>query len=110
MLVVHPLRASSASPTQADTWAASSSSRAHSGYSAAQPVEQVAVEGGAEGPGQVLVQVVVGVDEPRRHQAVGGVDGAGRAGRLGAGRTHPRHEPAGDRHPAAGDLGALSVH
>ena len=55
----------------------------------AQPVEQVAAESRTEGPGQVLVEVVVGVDEPRRHQAVGGVDDAGRIGRLGTGQPHP---------------------
>ena len=51
-----------------------------------QPVEQPAGQRRREGPGQVLVQVVMGVDQARRDQAAAGVD---RAGGVGGGSAGP---------------------
>ena len=69
-----------------------------------QPAEQRLVGHRRVGPGEVLVQVVVGVDQPGRHQAVGHVDHLGRGGRLVGRPADGLHQPAGDGHPAAGQL------
>jgi hypothetical protein len=53
--------------------------------------------------------VVVGVDQPRRHEAPAGVDGPQRGG-PGVRRSTERADQAvADRHPAARDLAAAVV-
>ncbi len=74
-----------------------------------QPVEEIAAQRGREGPGEVLVDVVMGVHEPRRHQAAVGLHGPVRPGRFLSGAADPHDQPVGDRHPSAGDLTPLGV-
>ena len=73
-----------------------------------QPTEQRLVRHRRERPRQVLEQVVVGVHEARRDEAVGRIDD--RRGVGSRSRADGLHEPVGDRHPAAGQLGARVVH
>jgi hypothetical protein len=75
-----------------------------------QPVEEVAAQRGRERAREVLVQVVVGVDEPRRHQAAGRVEHPLRRRRRVAGAAHAADQPAGHGHPAAGELPPVVVH
>ncbi len=64
-----------------------------------QPVEQPGPHGGGERAGQVLVDVMVGVDQAGRHHAAIGPERAhGR--RLGAGRADADHQAAVDGHPS----------
>ena len=73
-----------------------------------QPAEQRLVRHRRVGPGQVLEHVVVGVDQPRRDEAVGGVDDRPR--RRVRAVPDGADEPVGDGDPAAGDLPPLAVH
>ncbi len=67
-----------------------------------QPPEQRLVGHRRERPREVLEQVMMGVDEAWRDQAVGGVEHRGCRWRgTGADRAH---QPVGDRHPATVDL------
>ena len=72
-----------------------------------QPAEQRLVGHRRVGAGEVLEHVVVGVDQPGRHQAVARVDDLGRRRRLVGARADGLDEAAGDGHPAAGELAAL---
>ena len=75
----------------------------------AQPGEQVAGQCRGERTRQVLVQVVVGVDQARRHQAAGRVDHSLRR-RLPPRRPQRADHAVADRHPAARNLTAVGVH
>ena len=73
------------------------------GVERTQPIEQTGAHRGRERPGEVLVDVVMGVDEPRRHHTVVRPNGAdGR--RLGPCRPDTDHEAVVDGHPAARHL------
>ena len=75
-----------------------------------QPTEQGRRRHRRERPGQVLEQVVVGVDEAGRHQAaVGAQLSDADGGRVGGGADR-RHESVRHRHPSAAQLAALAVH
>ncbi len=74
-----------------------------------EPGEQRPVDRGPVGPGEVLVDVVVGVDQAGRHQAPGGVDHLGRLRRGIGRRPHAGDHSAGDRHPPAGQLAPVTV-
>ena len=73
-----------------------------------QPVEQVARQRGPERPGEVLVDVVMGVDQTGRDEAAVRPDHPA-GGRFTPGPAHPDDEPVPRRHPATGDLAALTV-
>ncbi len=67
-----------------------------------EPLEQRAVHRGPVAAGEVLVDVVVRVDQPRRHQAAVGVAAPRRAPGGGSADVAERvHEPVVDRDPAA---------
>ncbi len=69
-----------------------------------EPGEQRPVDRRPVGPGEVLVDVMVSVDQPGRHQAPGGVKHLSRL-RLGIpGRPHRGDHPAGDGDPPPGEL------
>ena len=75
-----------------------------------QPAEQRLVGHRREGPREVLVDVVMGVDETRRDETVGRVDDLGRFGHRVDRTADSRDEPIGDGHPTTGQLAALIVH
>ena len=74
-----------------------------------QPLEQVTAQRRGKGAGQVLVEMVMGVDQSRRHQAAPGIDHPLRR-RLPPRRSHRADQAAPDRYPAAADLPPLGVH
>jgi len=75
-----------------------------------QPAEQGGAGHGTVGAGEVLVEVMVGVDEARGDQAAGGVDGLAGGRRLVGGGPDPGDQAVRDRDPAAGQLPAVGVH
>ena len=74
-----------------------------------QPLEQRAVDRGPVAAGEVLVDVMVGVDQPRRHQAAGRVRSSGGGRRRVGRRADPADQAVGDRDPPAGQLPPLVV-
>ena len=110
MDVVQPPIASSASPTHAETYAASSSSTRPAGIERGEPVEQRAAGGGQIGAGEVLVDVVMGVDEARRDQAAVGPQHTRRLGDRVRTAADRHHGPAVAGHPAARQLAPVVVH
>ena len=80
-----------------------------SGYSVVSQLEERRLGGGPMSAGEVLVDVVVGVDQPRRDQAAVGPEDVRRGGGLVAGPAHRAHQPVGDGDPAAGDLAPVGV-
>ena len=74
-----------------------------------EPAEQVVLRGRWKRAREVLVDVVMGVDQTRRHEAPGRVDDPHGLG-FGAGLAHGLHPAAGHRDPPAGDLTSTVVH
>ncbi len=84
------------------------SSARHRGYNdCSQPNSGLSVIGG-KALREVLEQVVVGVDEPRCHEAISGIERLRRAGRRAVANVLDQTVP--DRHPSAVELGAFVVH
>ncbi|AHI33187.1 hypothetical protein AU15_11510 [Marinobacter salarius] len=76
----------------------------------AEPVEQLAVLGGGQGPGQGLEHMVVGVDQPGNHHVPFQVDGAvGVVRALGHGADR-LNAVAADQDIAVVDLALVVVH
>ena len=81
------------------------------GVQRGEPVEQRAAGGGQIGPGEVLVDVVVRVDQARRDQAaVGPQRPRRRPAASSAGPPTAVTNPPRAGHPAAGDLAPVVVH
>ena len=80
------------------------------GVERGQPGEQRALVGGPVGAGEVLVDVVMGVDQARRDEASVGPQHLDRLRRGVARTTDGGDQPAGHGDPSAGDLPALVVH
>ena len=74
-----------------------------------QPAEQRLVGHRRVGAGEVLEQVVMGVDEPGRDEALAGIDRLGRGGLRLGGTADRGDEATVDCHPAAGQLAAGTV-
>ena len=73
-----------------------------------EPAEQIAPCRRPIGPREVLVDVVMGVDQPGCHEAAVGSQHLGSIGLRSRG-ADPAHQAVGDRHPAAGDLPSIVV-
>ena len=103
---MHPASTSSASPVRAAAYSASASTRAQSGYSVAEPREEIRFLGPRAR--ERLVEVVVRVDEAGRDQAAAEVLEVLRE-RRGA-LADLDDEAVLDQDPGVVDLGAGVVH
>ena len=80
------------------------------GVEGLQPAEQRSVRHGRVRTGEVLIEVVVGVDQPWCDQPALGVERAGGSGPFVARPADPAHLPVGHRDPTVADLAPCRVH